>query len=70
MNNFVADVVQEALVVRHNEERFLPSLKIVVQPNDCVQVETKGEINYLIDSVILKNALRKCSELYQILTGW
>jgi hypothetical protein len=31
VNDLVADVVQEALVVRNNEESFLPALKVTTE---------------------------------------
>ncbi len=39
MDDVGADVVQERLVVRDDEEGLLPVLEVVVQPDDGVQVE-------------------------------
>ena len=42
VNDVSADVVQEGLVVGNDEERLLPVLQVVVQPDDSVQVEVVG----------------------------
>ena len=39
MNDVCADVIEERLVVRNDEQRLLPVLQIVVQPDDGVQVQ-------------------------------
>ena len=45
MANVSADVVQEVLVVRHNEERLLPAAEVVVQPDNGVQVQVVGRLH-------------------------
>ena len=39
MNDICANIIQERLVVRHNQEGLLPVLEVVVQPDDCIQVQ-------------------------------
>lgn len=42
MNDIRADIVQERLVVRNHQERFLPVLEVVVQPDNRVQIQMIG----------------------------
>ena len=44
MHDVRADVVEEALVVADDEQRLLPVLEVVVQPDDGVQVQVIGRL--------------------------
>mmetsp|Transcript_399 Transcript_399/g.566 ORF Transcript_399/g.566 Transcript_399/m.566 type:complete len:302 (-) Transcript_399:1440-2345(-) len=39
VENFLSHTIEEILVVRYNEQRLLPSLQIVIKPNDSVQIK-------------------------------
>mmetsp|Transcript_8369 Transcript_8369/g.11761 ORF Transcript_8369/g.11761 Transcript_8369/m.11761 type:complete len:229 (+) Transcript_8369:66-752(+) len=44
VDDFFAHAVQEILVVAHHQQSFLPSLQIVVQPNDSIEIEVIGRL--------------------------
>lgn len=46
MDNFIADIVQEALVVRNNQQCFLPSLQVTTQKRVNESVLISGSMNY------------------------